>query len=113
MTEKLAYPCPCGGKVKWKREAVIRENVDCGVLDVEYCESCGEEYLPEESMRVVEQKMKEVGLWGVERKEIKFWKVGKAVVLRLPVETVKKLGLLSVKKGFLYQEGEGKLTIEY
>ena len=58
--KKIRYPCPCGGKVKWKKEEFVRDGVDCGVLDIEYCEKCGEEYLPDESMEIVEIKLKEV-----------------------------------------------------
>src|SRR3972149_9607051 len=113
MTEQIVYPCPCGGKVKWKRERVIREGIDCGTLDVEYCEKCGEQYLPDESMLVVEKKLKEAGLWGVERKEIKFWKSGKSIVIRLPAKLAQKTGLTHTKKGYIHQEGERKLTIEF
>ncbi|MBS3145485.1 hypothetical protein J4414_01655 [Candidatus Woesearchaeota archaeon] len=56
--EKIEYPCPCGGKVKWKKDEVIVEGVNCGILDVEYCLKCGEEYLPEETMEIVEGKLK-------------------------------------------------------
>ncbi|MFA4886987.1 MAG: hypothetical protein WC595_02135 [Candidatus Nanoarchaeia archaeon] len=56
--KKKNFPCPCGGNVKWKRERVMQAEVDCGILDVEYCEKCGNEYLPEESMIVVERKLK-------------------------------------------------------
>lgn len=68
--QNVQYPCPCGGTLKWKRETVVIDNVDCGVLDVEYCAICGEEYFPEESMEAVEKKLGEKGLWKI-RKEIK------------------------------------------
>ncbi len=113
MVKKLAFPCPCGGKIKWKKEKIVRDGIDCGVLNVEYCDKCGDEYLPDESMKIVENKLKEAGLWGVERREIKFWKTGNSVTMRLPVEFVRKLGLDHVKKGYLYKEGKGKLTIEF
>lgn len=111
--QKPEFPCPCGGKVKWKRERVVRDGIDCGLLDVEYCEKCGEQYLPDESMEVVEQKLREAGLWGVERRAIKFWKSGNAVTIRLPSSLVKNLGLEKISKGHVYQEGKRKLAIEY
>lgn len=113
MIKKYNYPYPYGGKIKWKKEKVIQEGIDCGTLDVEYCERCGEEYLPDESMEIVENKLKEANLWGVERKEIKFRKTGKAITLRLPVELVKKLNLDTIKKGYIHQEGNRKLMIEF
>ncbi|MBU0929796.1 MAG: hypothetical protein KJ623_01870 [Nanoarchaeota archaeon] len=111
--EKIEYPCPCGGKVKWKKERVIQEGIDCGILNVEICNKCKSKYLPEESMLIVECKLKENGLWGVERKEIKFWKNGNSITTRFPVELVKALKLDRVKKGHIYQEGKNKIAIEF
>ena len=113
MTKKIAFPCPCGGKIKWKKERVVKEGVDCGILDVEYCEKCSEEYLPDESMEVVENRLREAGLRGVERKEIKFWKSGSSVSIRLPTKMVNALKLNKIHKGFIYPEGNNKLLIEY
>ena len=110
---KIQYPCPCGGKLSWKKERIIKDGIDCGILDIEICEKCQEEYLPDESMIVVENKLKENGLWGVERKEIKFWKNGNSITTRFPIELVKALGLDKIKKGHIYQEGKNKLTIEF
>ena len=111
--KKTSYPCPCGRKLKWKRERVIKDGIDCGILDVEYCEKCGEEYLPDESIDIVEKKLKENGLWGIKRKEVKFWKSESTVVIRLPTEISKALKLDNIKRGFVYPEGERKLVIEY
>jgi hypothetical protein len=111
--KKNNIPCPCGGTVQWKKEHIIQDGVDCGELDIEYCKECGEAYFPEESMTIVEQKLKERGLWGMERKEIKFWKTGSSVTTRFPTEFVKKTGLDRIEKGYVYKEGENKLVIEY
>ncbi len=109
--EKINYPCPCGGILKWKKERIIEDKIDCGILNVEYCEKCGEVYLSDESLSIVENKLKENNLWGMQRKEIKFWKSGNAVVIRIPKEFSKDLQ--RVKAGHLYKEGEHKLSIEY
>ena len=110
---KLNFPCPCGGFIKWKKEKVVQDGINCGIIDVEVCEKCGETYLPEESMIIVEQKLKEAGLWGTERKQVKLWKSGNSVTIRLPTELAKKLGLDSVKKASIHQEGKNKLAIEF
>ena len=113
MTKKISYPCPCGGTVEWKKEKVMQEGIDCGLMDIETCKKCGEEYLPEESMLVIEQKLKEAGLWGMERKEIKFWKSGNSVIMRLPTEMAHQLGLKNIKKGYVYKDGKNKLATEF
>lgn len=110
--EKLNYPCPCGGKVKWSKEKTIQDGVDCGILDVEICDKCGSKYFPEESMEIIEDKLKEKGLWG-QRKEIKVWKSGSSVVIRLPAEISKSMDLMKVKKGYLYPEGKRKILFEF
>ena len=108
---KIEYPCPCGGRLRWKKERVIEEGIDCGILDIEYCNKCFEIYLPDNSLEVVENKLKEHNLWGLQRKQIKFWKSGNAVVIRIPKEFSKDLQ--RVKAGHLYKEGEHKLIIDF
>lgn len=111
--KKIRFPCPCGGKIKWTKERVVQEGIDCGVLDVEICEKCGTKYLPDWSMEIVEGKLKRAGLWGMERKEIQFWKSGNSIVMRLPTKLTKKLSLSKIKKGYIYPEGENKLVVEF
>ena len=113
INKKIKFPCPCGGKIHWAKEKVVQQGIDCGILDVEICGKCGEMYLPDWSMLEVEKKLKEKGLWGMERKEIKFWKSGKSIVMRLPTKLVHKFGLDNVKKGYVYKEGENRFVIEY
>ena len=60
------YPCHCGGKLESTKKRIIQEGTDCGMLEVFLCRKCSEEYLPEESMGVVERKLKKAGLWGVD-----------------------------------------------
>ncbi len=108
---KEAYPCPCGGKVEWKRKEVVIDGVNCGILDIEYCPKCGSEYFPDKSMQVIEKKLKEAGLWGTQRKEVSFWKSGNSVVLRVPVKIASELGLKANGKGIIYKE-DNKLIVE-
>lgn len=109
--KKIAYPCPCGGRIKWKKDKVVIEGLNCGNLDIEYCEKCGEEYLPENTMEIVETKLKEAGLWGIQRKEVNLWRSGNSVVLRIPKDIAKKLNLKPNEKVTLYAEGKNKLII--
>src|SRR3989344_7622170 len=96
--EKIEYPCPCGGKIKWKKEKVIVDGVDCGILDVETCSKCGEEYFPEETMKIVETKLKEKGLWGIKRKEVNLCKSGSSVLIRIPKTLADELKMKPDKK---------------
>ena len=112
MIKKIQYPCPCGGKIEWRTEKVIVEGIDCGILDSEYCLKCGEEYLPEESMEIVEKKLKDAGLWGIKRKEATLWKSGSSVLLRIPKEIADNLNLKADEKVTIYSEGKKKLIID-
>src|SRR3989338_2743235 len=110
--KKINYPCPCGGKVEWKKDSIIVEGVECGVLDVEYCSKCGEEYFSEETMEIVEQKLKENGLWGVQRKEATLWRSGSSVLLRIPKDITQQLNLKPDEKVSIYREGKRRLVID-
>ena len=110
--DKLEFPCPCGGKVKWVEKEVRIEGINCGTLDIEFCETCGSEYLPEESMRIVQQKLKEKGLWGVEHRAVSFWKSGNSVVLRVPKKIADVLHLKPAMRAFIHPEGKNKLVVE-
>ncbi len=35
---------PLWGKLTWKKEIVVEQGIDCGILDTELCEKCGEKY---------------------------------------------------------------------
>ena len=110
--EKEKYPCPCGGKIEWKRKKVVIEGINCGILDVEYCNKCNSEYFPEDSMQVIEKKLKDANLWGMQRKEVSFWKSGDSFVVRIPIKIASSLGLKANMKANLYQEGKNKLIVE-
>lgn len=104
--------CLCGGKIEWKTDKVFVESINCGVFDVEYCTKCNEEYLPEDSMKIVEKKLKEAGLWGVQRKEVNLWKSDNSVLVRILKDIADKLKLKPDEKIILYPEGNNKLIIE-
>ena len=110
--EKITYPCPCGGKIKWKKDKVVVDGVECGTLNIEYCPKCGEEYFPEDTMEVVEHKLKRQGFWGVQRKEVNLWKSGSSVLVRIPKDISDKLHLKPDEKVTIYPEGKKKLIID-
>lgn len=108
---KENFPCPCGGKLIWKKKKAVIDGVNCGLLDVELCHKCGSEYFPEQSMKIIEKKLKEAGIWGMQRKEVSFWKSGNSVVIRIPVKIASSLGLKPYMKGNIYKE-DNRLVIE-
>ena len=109
--QKIEYRCPCGGKIKWKKDNVVVCGIKCGFLDVEYCENCGTEYFPEETMEIVEKILKEDGLWGIQPKEVNLWRSGNSVLLIIPKDLADKLNLKPDEKVTIYAEGKKKVII--
>lgn len=109
--QRKSYPCPCGGKVQWKKSQVVIEGINMGLQEIEFCQKCGEEYFPEETMDVVEKKLKENNLWGIKRREASLWKSGNSVLLRIPKEIATQLNLKPDEKVTLYTEGKNKLIM--
>lgn len=109
--KKESFPCPCGGRIEWKKKKVVIDGVNCGLLETEICKKCGSEYFPESSMEVIEKKLKEAGIWGMQRKEVSFWKSGNSVVIRIPVKIAASLGLKPAMRGNIYKENN-RLVIE-
>ena len=63
-------------------------------------------------MKIVEKKLKDVGIWGVQRKEANLWKSGSSVLLRIPKGIADKLNLKPDEKVTIYTEGNNKLIVE-
>ena len=110
--ERIQYPCSCGGKIKWKRDKVNVEGIDCMVLDIEYCQKCGEGYFPEETMEVVERKLKDNGSWGIKRRGVNLWESGNSVLIRVSKDIADQLNLKPDNKVTIYSEGKRKLVID-
>lgn len=109
---KENYPCPCGGTITWVKKKVVIEGIDCGTLNVEKCPKCGAEYFPEETMEIVEKKLKQANLWGVPREEVRFWKSGNSLVVRIPATILNLLGIKEGDKAWIRPEGKHKVVIE-
>lgn len=60
--KKINFPCPCSGKIRWSKEKVKMNGINCGILDVEICNKCGTQYLPDWSMKIVENKLKQANI---------------------------------------------------
>ena len=71
--KKTQFSCPCRGKIKWAKERIMQNG-----------EKCSSKYFPEESMNIIEDKLKEKGLW-----------------------------VANTKKGYVYPDGKKKITIKF
>lgn len=69
MEKILSYPCRCGGKLKKSTCNVEFFRIDFGVRECEVCTTCGSEYLDDEVIREVEEEVKRLGLFGLEKEK--------------------------------------------
>jgi len=107
----LPYPCRCGGKLVVAPMHVEYFGVDFGIRDGHVCTSCGDEYLTDEVWQEVEDKAKELGLFGIERK-VRVRKSGNSLVVSIPPDIAKYLGITKECLVSLVPTGKRKIEIE-
>lgn len=96
------------------RRARIREQmfgVDLGLYHGYRCSNCGETYLDERQMDVLEERAKAAGVWGLGKK-LKIVKSGNSLVLRIPADLAKFMHLKVGKEVFVRPEGQDCLVVE-
>ena len=105
--------CPICGSGKLEKGEVEEEmfGISLGRYEAEICDTCGESFVDEANMREIEQKAKELGIWGIGKK-IKVVRSGDSLVIRIPAGIAKLLNLQEGKEIFLYPEGTTKLAVE-
>jgi hypothetical protein len=85
--------------------------LDFGVREVELCTKCGERFISDETMEEVEEKAKELNLFGAERK-VRVTKSGNSLVIRIPPDIAKLTGLEYKSLLSILPTGKGKIEIE-
>jgi len=92
MNAKTPYKCRCGGELKWSKVNVEFFGIDFGLKDAEVCTSCGSEFLEQETLKEIEDTIKERNIFGLERK-VSVTKSGNSLVIRIPPEIAEYLGI--------------------
>jgi hypothetical protein len=64
--------------------------VDLGTYDGDVCDNCGESFLGSEAMKGLEDRAKELGLWGLGTK-VKVVRSGNSLVVRIPASLARQL----------------------
>jgi hypothetical protein len=64
----LPYPCRCGGKLVKAPMHVEYFGIDFGIREGHVCTKCGDEYLTDAVWQEIEDKAKELGIFGIEKK---------------------------------------------
>lgn len=107
----LPYPCHCGGKLVEVPIQVTYFGIDFGVRTGHACTRCGDEFLTEETWQEVEDKAKELKLFGLERK-VRIRKSGNSLVITIPPEIASYLGVRKDALVSLLPTGSGSLEVE-
>ncbi len=112
MKEKvLPYPCRCGGKLVEAMIHVEHLGIDFGLKKGTVCTNCGDEYISDEVWEEIENKTKELGLFGLERK-VKIRKSGNSLVITIPPEIAKFMGAKTQTLVSLLPMGKRRLEIQ-
>jgi hypothetical protein len=109
--EKL-NDCPmCGGKMEMKKVPYSSAGVNIGEFNAETCTKCREVFFLEESSRMIEQKAKELGLWGLGRR-IAIGKSGTSLIIRIPKIIVERYKIQNGGTALIFPEGKNRICLE-
>jgi hypothetical protein len=85
--------------------------IPLGEFKAEICDKCNESFVDEDTMKKIEAKAKEEGIWGLAEK-IKIVKSGNSLAVRIPAKIVHFLNLKEGEEIVLHPEGADKIVLE-
>src|SRR3989344_1498662 len=100
----------CNGKLKNKIVDYKIYGISIGKFPALVCNSCGEQWFSEETSRKIEEKERELGLFGLSV-ETKVSYSGNSLIIRIPKELAKFLNIKKETKIELRPENKNKLCI--
>ena len=104
--------CPLCEKGTLKKE-MIKEHmfgIYLGEFPAEVCSKCKESFTDETTTKIIEEKAKEKGIWGLGKKT-KITRTGNSLAIRIPNQIVKHLKLKEGKEAYVHPDGS-RLIIE-
>ena len=100
----------CNGKLKNKIINYKVYGISIGKFPALVCNSCGEQWFSEEISRKIEEKEKQLGLFGLSI-ETKVSYSGNSLIIRIPKELAKFMNIKKETKIELTPENKNKLCI--
>jgi len=109
MVEK----CPvCGqGTLQSKRVQEQMFGVDLGTYAAEVCDHCGEVFFTADSVDKIEDRAKELGLWGLASK-VKVARSGNSIVVRIPSPLARYLKLKTGQEVIVAPDQKHRLVLD-
>ena len=100
----------CGGTTSKKTAEYKEFGISLGDFKADVCEKCGETFFDEKTAELIQQKSKQMGLFGLAKKA-KVAEVGNSVAIRIPKEIAEFLDLKKGKEVTLLPESKHGLHI--
>lgn len=101
----------CSGKTTRKKVDYKEFGISLGTYQADVCDMCAETYFDERTAEKIQQKSKEIGLFGLARKG-KIAQIGNSLAIRIPKEIADFLRLKKGKEVTISPEGTSELRIE-
>jgi len=104
--------CPvCEGNMRKGKEPYFFGDIKLGEFEAEKCSKCGEIFFSEKASDKIDEKAKELGLWGL-GKEGKLGYSGNSIIVRIPKRIAEFLEFKEGKTVYIHPEGKNKLVVE-
>lgn len=100
----------CGGQATKKITEYKEFGVSLGKFKALVCSKCGEAYFDEKTAEQIQQKSKQMGLFGLAKKS-KVAEVGNSIAIRIPKEIAEFVNLEKGKEVIIFPNGKHELHI--
>lgn len=100
----------CEGKLKNKLVDYKIYGKSIGKFNALVCDSCGEQWFDEETSKKIENSERKFNLFGLSR-ETKISYSGNSLIIRIPKELAKFMGLKKETSVILYPEDKNKFCV--
>ena len=108
---KMENKCvSCNGKLKSKVIDYKVYGVSIGRYPALVCDSCGEQWFSEDTSRKIEEKEKELGIFGLAIKSNVSYS-GNSLIIRIPAEIAKFMNIKKQTKIKIEPENKNKLCV--
>ncbi len=101
----------CQGKLVDGKTEYKEFGVKLGIFPAKVCSKCGEAVFDSETSDKIQQKSKEMGLFGL-RKRTKIALVGNSLAIRIPKEIAEFVGFQKEKEVTLYPNDKKGILVE-
>ena len=100
----------CSGETIKKNVEYRESGVLLGTFSANICQKCGETYFNEKTAEKIQQKSKQMGLFGLAKKA-KVAEIGNSIAIRIPKEIAEFLKLKKGKEVVIFPESKNDLHI--